>query len=719
MRKLVTIAVCFAAVTAVAGTSLQFGRPMAVADLRSGDPATFGQVYAVWQDGGDVAAVVQRATSEHSDLVRMTIGADGHADPAAIVTLPMPLADSQTFIAPMGESIMAVWWNHDNTSTAVRFDRNGVPLTTKTKVAIVPWGLRCNAQRCLEWESDRGVLLDSDAHSVAAVNQPIAKAVAGDSGFLIWDSKNFTLLDNDGNARLSIPSTLFDANLSFDGRRYVIAGTPPLWSSATIKLWTIDPVSDAATQQPALTMQPAGYNDYTVGSCTVTWNGSQHLLLETMFPQTLPQPAPSPLPAFLTATRLSPAFAPIDAAAQPLTANPNVSLPAVAPRSDGFSLVFGASHGSARTAFIRSSDGGVTPDANGQTIVVDRASQLPLAVAASRSAILGVYLEPDGAMQKLEASRVDRSGKHLDAAPIDLGSSTGYGAVAAASDGDGYLVVWQDSSTRLVTGAFIDASGHVGRSLPQWNVYASIRKLNLDYINGGYRLAFFGNDEIFAFTLTVDGTGGEGRSYLVYQNTAGARDIRFDGTRIVAVWSTSTGTYSLIQEARDNFSIRTIAPPSGESVNDLVMAPDGDGYVVATSTVNQANATRTSLFLNRLSHDGQFVLPAYGVLAATQITPTAHSLLRIDGGWFATTIFQTSGFEQPLQYVRELTPFNAATLQAGPLSILTDSVYRQLASGWNGEALAWSGTDVPIASGWARQMNVQLVHTSRPRAAGK
>jgi hypothetical protein len=703
----------FIAAPTLLASTLQFGPSLTLADLRPGEPEQVERVFNAWAENGETVAIVSRNLRGRWEAGRRTIRRDGTADPAAFVPLPIP--QSAFNAAPFRNGMLAAW-SVAGGIVAAPLDRNGTllaqPLPIPIGISASSFPIVCNDTRCM---IDGRVIVDGRG-SVVKMLGGAGVATAGTDGFLVAFSNRVDLLDNDGAVKSSHAGGAYAA--AFDGDRYV-ALPKQTTAAGDLALVAVD-ASNGVWSAPA----PVVPRDAVVGStvnATLVWNGANYLLSMLLSPASNPAGATS-----LVTSRISHSFAPIDAQPRKQGSDiPWLSAIRFAAAPEGFRLLWSNEGSRLRTALLGASDGTIAPSLPaGQPVLRDVASQIASAAAAGRSAILGVYIENDGDHVRLRAARVGRDGVRLDAAPLALDADGVFSPVAAASDGDQFLIVWKatrgfGTPAGTLFGTIVGVTGSartftIDNNVPWQSVYLSV-----EYINGAFQVALGGNDTKL---YTV---GGDGTVLLRASIAVAATAAMFDGKHVLATWSDGTGFWTASADVPGGTVLRAnvlrVFPPT--SYERAALLRNGQGYVALLPYFDgTTTANRYQRWLVHLTRDG-FVenVDASAVISSGPST-TLAGLVRVDGVPHATYsegIVRDAADGNPNMLA--IVPFNAATLDNTAPMQLGDELYGNLVAGWAGEGLLIVDAGVPAASGSASQMTVRVAHVvpSRHHSVGR
>lgn len=650
--------------------TLHLGAPLPVADLQPGDPATWDRVMAAWTDAQGVNVAVGRLTPEHFEVVRMTIRKDGSADPNALDVYPIPVR--QSGVGRIGDDLMAAWLSNDGTVLAQRITRDGRPLTATVPVpfGLSPQRVLCSDTTCFVDAHSGGVFIDGNGNSIGRPPGRIDDIVASPAGFLTFDivARAVTVRDRRGAALTTIDIPDDVAQLSWDGTRYLVA--TETYQDFNLSITGIDPISGSASTR---TINLGMFFDHV----RLGWNGTQYLLnFNTMMGYVV--------------MRLDASLRPIDTAPIPIAMGYQYDWPVIVGTQDGFRILFDDTNAMTtmllRTAFVRN-DGTVIPGA--QPVIKDRASQKSLAAAESRSAILGVW----GEGHNVFAARMRRDGSPLDAAPIAVGTAST--PVRAASDGDGFLIAWDKRAL------LIDGDGRTAAiDLP---VADRLQYASLEFTNGAYQLAVFGNCRVTGVTILPTGAVTQVVPVPIDCPDSSNNAVAFDGRHIVALWLRANHLRSI---AKDTVSGTVTGDDlleyTGPYLPTMAFARDRETLLMfyQLSTVSSH-----AVYVNRMGLDGRFILPQPVVTSWNY----ADSIIRIGDTWFLAANGRT------------LTPFNPFTFVGGDLITLSTDYLSSVCPGFYGEALYAGTRDVPVASGWATQMFIRIVGSTvtHGRPAGK
>ena len=640
MRKAL-LAVVLCAHGAMAAT---FGPEMPVADLRAGSPTGVPFVDA-WAESGNVVVIVSRQQTP----ARTTLRADGTADPSSLVALPIsaPIADVTARLGGM----MAVWSDGANTFAAP-LDNDGHLLASPAPIPIAQplfLQVRCNDEHCLVDSNNGAAIVDDRGNPVAQLDGPVNLGfAAGKETFLVSTRTTITLLDNNGGAVAQQSGTFLSA--IFDGTRYVMLQISN--DERELRISTVDPESGASSA-PAAIVKNLPFEIARITDPLLAWNGTMYLVM-----MTLSSLDASSGPSWFSTLRVTPSLVPFDPEPQKQAVGAHVDRIVAAP--DGFHLFWNGTEQSAHTALFSPGTSTIAPPLpNGQPLIRDRSSQFfAAAAAASRSAILGVYRENDGEHLRLLASR-------LGANPIVLQTDRDVGVAAAASDGDGFLVVWDEAGAHR--GATIDAGGNV-HAFDVGSAALASRHISAEFIGGAYRVAFV-SDVVDAATIGSDGTVLQQQRTVFGDGTSFDAAALFDGTRTIIVWSDRFGVWSTTRQLL-----------STNSAGAVALLRDGDGFLAfavdgASGKILSASSTVRVI-------PGPTLLP---------------ELVRIDGIVHAA-------------YVDDATQLHVVPLDGGVPVTFDDGDNRRLFGG-----LLVHNAKVPIASGVATQMTVAIVHATTPR----
>ena len=643
MRKTL-LAVILCAHGALAAT---FGPEMPVADLRAGSPTGVPFVDA-WAENGAVVVIVSRQQTP----ARTTLRSDGTADPASLVSLPItaPIADVTARLGGM----MAVWSDGAGTFAAP-LDNDGHLLASPASIPIehpLFLKVRCNDQHCLVDSNDGAVIIDDRGNLVAQLDAPVNLGfAAGKETFLAATRTTITLLDNNGGAIAQQSGTFLSA--IFDGTRYAMLQIPS--DQRELRMTTVDPESGAFSATAAI-VKNLPFEIARISDPMLAWNGTMYLVTMTLSPLDA-----SSGPSWFSTLRVTPSLVPFDPAPQQQAVGAHVA--AIVGAADGFHLFWNGTEQSAHTALFSPGTSTIVPPLpNGQPLIRDRSSQFFAAAAASQSAILGVYLENDGEHLRLLASR-------LHANPIVLQTDHDVGVAAAASDGNGFLVVWDEAGTHR--GATIDAAGNV-RTFDIGSAALASRHISAEFIGGAYRVAFVSN-VVDAATIGRDGTVLQQQHTVFGDGTIDDAAALFDGQQLLIVWSDHNG----LSVMTGGVTRRLLPGAFAEVavVRDLIFAVDG-----SAGRILRLDGTTVQIIPGRL--ESPALVRIDGIVHAAYFADGAFHIVPLDGGI-------------------------AATIDGG--------FGRALFAGWNGEALLAHNANVPIASGVATQMTIAVVRATPPR----
>lgn len=699
--------VAFIAAPTLLASTLQFGSSLTLADLRPGEPEQVERVFNAWAENGETVAIVSRNLRGRWEAGRRTIHRDGTADAAAFVPLPIP--QSPFNAAPFRNGMLAAW-SVAGGVVAAPLDRNGTllaqPLPIPIGISASSFPIVCNDTRCM---IDGRVIVDGRG-SVVKMLGNAGIATAGKDGFLVAFSNRVDLLDNDGAVKSTHAGGAYTA--VFDGDRYVVLPRQTT-VSGDLALVAVD-ASSGAWSTPAPVVPRETFAGSTVNA-TLVWNGSSYLLTMLLSPATS-----------LVTSRISHSFAPIDAQPRKQGSDiPWLSDIRFAAAPEGFRLLWSNEGSRLRTALLGASDGSLAPSLPaGQPVLRDVASQIAAAAAASRAAILGVYIENDGDHVRLRAARVGRDGVRLDAAPLALDADGVFSPVAAASDGDQFLVVWKatrgfGTPAGTLFGTIVGVTGSARTFTIDNNVPWQSAYLNVEYINGAYQVALGGNDTKL-YTI-----GGDGAVLLRTSIAVAATAATFDGRHVLATWSDGTGFWTASADVPGGTVLRAnvlrVFPPT--SYERAALLRNGQGYLALLPYFDgTTTATRSQRWLVHLSHDGFLENVDASAVIGSGPSTTLTGLVRVDGVPHATYsegIVRDAADGNPNMLA--IVPFNAATLENTAPMQLGDELYGNLVAGWNGEGLLIVDAGVPAASGSASQMTVRVAHVvpSRRHTVGR
>jgi hypothetical protein len=355
--------------------------------------------------------------------------------------------------AAAGDHLVAAW-NYAQPLQAARLTDDGRLLAPTQLMAALSSGeprIACNRERCLVrmrspffagfedlW------LCDAEGRLLAALPRaPAARAaVATDWGFLTCSTtstKSFEtswrLLDNDGRQIAATRRMEREVAVMFDGSRLVaIAERSP----DELVMEAFDPRSLVPQNtQTVMRLGPA----QIVSGAAMAFNGSRYAVAVRV------DDIESRLGGWLNALEVDRFFT-VVTPPQPVSLTWGMDPGGVAPLGDGFVFVWQqlGSLATLRSATLRG--GRLAPPAvsGGQAFLRARAEQFPKAVAQNANAVLGVWAEMDGGTSTLRGARASGGGP-LDREPLmlDRAGEASF-VVKAASDGSGFLVVWQRST---------------------------------------------------------------------------------------------------------------------------------------------------------------------------------------------------------------------------------------------------------------------------------
>lgn len=708
-RGLLLLAFAAAAMPLAAG--IELGPPMTFADLRPGPPGGFW-LNDVWAENGEVVTIIDHRPQNHWAPIRMTIRRDGTADPKAFVPLPIP---RHTFrVTPFRAGMIAVW-SVNKTFTAI-LDRNGRliegPKSIPMEIHRVDFGVVCNDTRCLAYDSgEYPVLIDEHGSPLKTLDRNVAAAVAGPAGFLLNTTVGYlptdpqiNLLDNDGTMRTVQPGSFVSG--VFDGERYaVLTGSG---AAGPFLLSAIDPSTGASSTPVHAVGKFPG--PFTRVSPTLVWNGSMYLITMRIilgFGSFPPMNCCS-VPWFAT-MRVARSFAPIDK--KPRLQVRGYAIAVGVP--DGFRILqyYDGSIDIIRTAMLSTNGQVVPPLKAARPVLIDHVWQYSATAAASRSTILGIYTEDDGEHRRLLAARIARDGTHLDTAPLTLATDAPYGPVAAASDGDGFLVVWSDGAKLL--GATIDAAGNAQTFAIDDDRAFAWKHVFIDFAGGFYQVAAISEGAVDA--ITIASTGAIVQRERVDLRTAESTSAIFDGRRLlmlesgVNVWST---TKDVPGGALTRRKLLSAVPPAEYELNAL--RRDGDGALAFLTyyNLNYSSGTRDWRWITRINRDGDITTAP--VLLSGGLFAFGLGIVRIDGALYATFTDDVYDEENGNQDFLVVNPLDETTLRGGtPLRFGSEAYRGHLVAGWNGEGLLFYYAAAPTATGITSQMAVRIVHAGK------
>lgn len=699
----------FLAAPALLASSLQFGPSLTLADLRPGEPEQVERLFNAWVENGETVAIVSRTLRGHWEAGRRTIRRDGTADPAAFVPLPIPQSGFNA--APFRNGMLAAWTVTGGV-VAAPLDRNGVllaqPLPIPIGIAAASFPIVCNDTRCM---IDGRALVDGRG-SVVKILGETGTATAGKDGFLVAFGTHTDLLDNDGAVKSTHAGSAYAA--VFDVDRYVIVPRQTT-AAGELALVAVD-ASNGTWSTPA----PVVPRETIAGSAinaTLVWNGSDYLLSLLL--------SPTSSSTSLVTTRIAHSFAPVDAPPRKQGSDiPWLSNIRYAAAPEGFRLLWTNEVARLRTALL-GAPGTIAPALpTGQPVLRDVASQIAATAAASRSAILGVYMENDGDHVRLRAARVSRDGTRLDAAPLALDADGVFSPVAAASDGDQFLIVWKatrgfGSPAGTLFGTIVGVTGSAHTFTIDSNVPPQSKYLSVDYTNGAFQLALGGNDTKL-YTI-----GGDGTVLLRASIAVAATTAMFDGNHVLATWSDGTGLWTASANVPGGTVLRTnvlrVFPPT--SYGRTALLRNGQSYLALLPYHDgTTNPNHSQRWLVRLSRDGFVENVDASAVIGSGASTALPGLVRIDTVPHA--VYSEGSVADAADgnlNLLVIVPFDGVTLENTPPMRLGDELYGNVVGGWDGEGLLIFDAGVPAASGSASQMTVRVAHVvpSRRRAAGR
>ena len=620
-----------------------------------------------------------------------------------------------------------------------QLDRKGALLSQPNEIQVPGFTgsdmrVVCNDEYCLVRVGDRGFLVGENGYVVNSYDSYMLATAAGKDDF--FAERCLSRLIKDGETTYSACSTQLLGeygaivkvgprerpvhDVLFDGTRYVIltaAGAP-----GQFEIDTLDPSSGA---RATAWIGPSAASALVPAESSLrgrlTWNGSMYLITATVAPaHTLPGYWTKP--NWLATMRLTPSFAALDPVPVKIASDVHESSALtfwdgtrfeVAGTPDGFRIVWNQfSISRVRTHFVRN-DGAVLPaDLRGGVLLRDHVSQVARTAAAGRASILAIWSEDDGVHEWLRAARVTRDGVRLDAQPLTLARDPHVDSAFAASDGEGFLVIWNEQESWTSTnghliGATIDAGGNV-RWFSIRDGFIGLDNVSVDFVDGAYRVALVDWKESEALTISRDGLIVQRESFGDPALQAPFRSAQlFDGSNMLVVQGLTGLMGATKAVPSGKVQARQLLPSDGQQFFDQpALARDGDSVLVFFSS-----SPGSSRRLMRLSWKGELKALADGFFGGGR-TWQSPSIVRVDGVWYASVIdsdYATNGAAREYRIVMRVDP--VLMYGYGQIEMPSSFFASRFLAGWNGEGLLLYDSEVDVASGLASQATVRVVHT--------
>jgi WD40 repeat protein len=689
---------------------LRFTPEYTLADLREGEPAATAveSLMNVWTGSDGQPIVVLRYGLFDARIVRARINPDGDAD---MGTLRTDLMLNLLTVAPSGSGAVEIWSNGFSTF-ATRLDPGGDEIFGGQMIstgATDTAKLACNVVRCIASLGGSPVLMTSDGILLSGLGIDFTVAAAGDTGFLVvehclTDLCPLTLFDNSGAIKNSATPPYKVQDIVFDGTRYVALSAD---DNGNVYLTSINATTGVLAAPVKIVHLPP---ELASVQGRLAWNGS------TIGIALLLSPSNGSISGktWVAALRSDSSFAPAGSLAQLITTDTTFDTPWITNTTDGFVILWNAGSTLRVRTSTMNNDGAIVPEPPASTPLFHAAvSQFVSTAAASRSAYLGIWSEHDGEQFSLNAARLTRFGARLDAKPLSITHGTSATNVVAASDGDNFLVAWIDADENLFI-ARIDSAGHVVTTPVDMHLSAFSR-MSLSFQRGAYQLGVVAPDGIEAVTISAGGTV-LARDRSVLATDTDGHDVYFDGQRVIAVWSSSNVIHGAVHDIGGAPPVVfDIVPAKGtSSLHDVAVRPDGNGgyFLLYTDDAGGGSATRVSLVLRSLTHDGR----ATGTPQTIGHTRFASglTLLQIGGAWHASWLEYPSSIDG--LHNRIIQPFNGGP----PLSIPVDLFDSPIVPGFQGEALLLRNAPVSFKPfpqlGPASQATIRVISGGRVHA---